>query len=496
MIWTQILPLLFVDFIRNFEYNCGECKEVTIMSVSTQAKPQATLTEGRLLPKIILFVLPLMITNLLQVLYSAADMIVVGMSNVEGAIGAIGTTTAMINLIINIFMGFSVGTNVVVARSIGSRDRDAAEKAIHTSLLLSLILGGVCAGIGLFISRPILALLGDEGHVLDLASLYTQIYFAGVPFIAATNYLIAIFRAKGDTRTPLIVLTASGLCNVGLNLFFVLVCKMSVDGVSLATVIANAVSAVVLTCVLMRDPGYCHFSFRKLGIDRLALRDIIRIGLPAGIQGALFSLSNMLIQSSIIKINNTVCPGGSDIIDGNAAGNSLENFVYTSTNSVYQASVTFTSQHYGAGKIKRIGKVMLDCYLVTTVIALIGMTVLIGWRVPLAKLYVDAPLAIETACTRILWIITSYFLLAWMETGSGVLRGLGKSTTSTIVSLLGSCVLRVIWIATAFHFFPRLEIVYISYPISWAITAAAHFCCSMIVRSRYMKKYPEAEETA
>lgn len=451
------------------------------------------LTTGNLMQKIILFVIPLMITNLLQVFYSAADMIVVGMSDVEGAIGSIGTTSAMINLILNIFMGFSVGTNVVVARSIGSHDRERTQNAVHTSLLLAVIFGLVGSAVGLLFSRPILALMGDEGHILDLATLYTRIYFAGVPFIALTNYLIAIFRAKGDTKTPLIVLTASGLINVLLNLFFVLVCNMSVDGVSLATVLSNVVSAIILITVLSKDEGFCRFSFRSLHIDRRAFRDIIRNGVPAGIQGAVFSLSNMLIQSSVTSINNTVCPGGSDVIDGNAAGNSLENFVYTATNSVYQASVTFTSQHYGAGKIKRIGKVMRDCYIVTTGIALIGMAILLGFRIPLIHLYVDRELAVETAVTRMGWMVSSYFLLAWMETGSGILRGLGKSTTSTVVSLLGSCVLRVVWIATVFRFYPTLGSIYISYPISWLVTAIAHFCCSVIVRKQYMKRYPEPE---
>ena len=252
--------------------------------------------EGPLLGKVIGFILPLIATNMLQVLYNAADMVIAGMSGVPGAIGSIGTTAAMINLILNIFMGFSVGTNVVVARSIGRGDRDATSAAVHSSLIVGLITGFICSIICFFVSRPVLSLLGDRGHVLELASLYTKIYSLGIPFMALSNFLIAIFRAKGDTRTPLYVLSASGLLNVVLNCFFVLVCGMSVDGVAYATVISNAVSMALLAIVLSRDTGWCRLEMKKLRLHRSAVKEIIRDGLPAGIQGALFSLSNMLIQ--------------------------------------------------------------------------------------------------------------------------------------------------------------------------------------------------------
>lgn len=447
--------------------------------------------EGPLLGKVFLFSLPLMATNLLQVFYNAADMVVAGMSGVDGAIGSIGTTGAFINLLLNIFMGFSVGTNVVVARCIGKGDREQVQKAVHTSLVMAAIFGIVCTGIGLVISRPILILLGDEGHILELATLYTNIYFAGAPFIAVSNYEIAILRAKGDTRTPLFVLTATGLFNVLMNLFFVLVCKMSVDGVALATVLSNVASVILLGIVLMRDEGPCRLELKKLSVDRRAFREIVRDGLPAGLQGALFSLSNMLIQSAIISINNTTCPGGSDIIDGNAAGGSLESFAYTATNSVYQAAVTFTSQHYGAGKFKRIGSVMRNCYLVTTIIALCVSAILLCFRVSLIEMYVSAPLAVEAASTRIYVMVIPYFLLAWMEVGSGILRGLGRSFTSTIISLVGTCAFRLIWIWTVVPLFPTLVTVYLSYPISWALTGLLHLTFSLTVRKKLIRTYGE-----
>lgn len=449
------------------------------------------LTQGPLLKKLLVFVLPLILTNFLQFCYSAADMIVVGFSDVEGAIGAIGTTNAMINLVLNTFIGLSVGANVIVSRNIGKGDREAVSRAVHTSLLVSLFCGVICVFIGLAINRPILTLMGDQGHVLDLAVTYSSLYFAGAPFLAATNFLSAIFRAKGDTKTPLAVLTMAGLVNVILNFFFVLGFGMSVDGVAIATAISNLISAVVLTVLLSRDKGMCRFSFKKLRVTKQELVDIIYIGLPAGLQGAVFDLSNMLLQSSIIGINNVVCPGGSAIIDGNAAASSLEGFAYTATNSVYQGAVTFVSQHYGAKKYRRIWKVQRCCYLTSAVIALICMGIIFGFRPLLVGLYVDNDLAMQAAFTRINIVIGSYVLLSAMETGSGVLRGLGRSLTSTIVSLLGSCALRVVWVFTVFRAFPTLEVVYLCYPISWLVTSLTHLICSVIVRRRLIRRSEE-----
>lgn len=451
--------------------------------------------EGPLFGKVFAFVLPLMITNLLQVCYSAADMIVVGLSGVDGAIGAIGTTTALINLVLNIFTGFGVGTGVVVARNIGRGDREATERSVHTSLLVGVCAGLLCMVIGLAVSRPVLHAMGDQGHILDLATLYTQIYFLGVPFMAAANFMIAILRAKGDTRTPLYILTFTGLLNVGLNLLFVLAFDMSVDGVAAATSISNAASAVLLAIRLTNEQSWCRLSFKRLRFHREELRDILRDGLPAAVQGALFSLSNMLIQSSIIGLNNATCPGGSDIIDGNAAGSSIENFIYTATNAVCQAAVTFTSQHYGARKFRRIGLVMRTCYLVTGIISVVGAALIIALRYPLIGLYVSSDMAVEAALARTYTLIGPYFTLAFMEVGSGVLRGLARSMLSTTVTLVGCCLLRVVWVWTVFRIWPSLEIIYLSYPISWTVTAVAHFLCSMHVRRKCILRQ-EAEDAA
>lgn len=462
--------------------------------------------EGPLLGKVLLFSLPLMLTNLLQTFYNAADMMVVSLSHEANAVGAIGTTGAMINLVLNIFMGLAVGANVVVARRLGSGSWENVSRAVHTSLIISIALGTLGMGVGLLISRPILSVMGAQESLLDLAVLYTKIYFFGLPFIAVSNFLISIFRAKGDTRTPLFILTLTGLLNVGLNLFFVLVVRLSVEGVAIATAISNVASALLLLWRLSLDKGPCRFSLRLLRFDRFALRDMILIGVPASIQGALFSLSNMIIQSSILSVNNASVPAGETfqpVVNGNAAAANLEGFVYTATNSIYQAAITFTSQNVGAGKYHRVWRVMGTCYFVTTLVALIFGGLTLALHTPLLALYGVhhgpdelTEMAYHTAYLRLIYMMTTYFLLAEMEVGSGILRGLGKSTTSTLVSLAGVCLLRIAWIATVFRALGSLESVYISYPISWLITALAHFTCAVIVLKAMIRKQAAGQSPA
>ena len=448
-------------------------------------KADADLLHGPLFIKMVKFAVPLMLTNLLQTLYNAADMAVVGYSHVDGAIGAIGVTGAMLTLLVNVFIGFSIGANVVVARSIGSGDAEKTGDAVHTAMIAGGIFGLVALVIGELGCVPLLRLMGNEGRILELASLYSRIYIAGAPAMCVTNYAAAVFRAKGDTGTPLMVLSVTGLTNVALNLFFVLVADMSVDGVALATVLSNVISAVWLSVLLNKDKGMCHFSLRHKRFSRKALGEILYVGLPAGVQSSLFSISNMLIQSSLVTLNNLYYPGGSTILDGNAAADSVENFVYTATTSVYHTSTTFASQHFGAGKHKRFGRVILDSYILTCIIAtsLSWLTLLL--RKPLIALFITEPEAVNVAYTRMFYLLTIYAPLGFMEVGSGVLRGLGRSLTSTIVSLLGSCVFRVLWILFVFPHFLSIECIFLSYPISWSLTALIHFICGQVVRRKY-----------
>ena len=463
---------------------------------------EINMTEGPLFGKILRFVLPLMLTNILQVLYNAADMIVVSLSSEPDAVGAIGTSAPMINLFVNIFIGFSVGANVVAARNIGAQNPDGVSRAVHTAILVRGVFGAAGGAVGVACERAILTAMGNSGILLELSVKYVTIYFMGTPFLSLTNYIVAILRAEGNTRTPLFVMSGTGLVNVALNLFFVLVAGMSVEGVAIATTVSNAASAIILLIYLSHDSGPCRFYFKKLKFDKTALKNIIYIGLPAGIQGALFSLSNMIIQSSIIKVNNMTAPAGigyQPVVKGNAAVANIEGFAYTATNSVHQASVTFTGQNVGAEKYKRVGAVMRDCYIITFCIAEIAAGLILLFRKPLLSLYGVVPgaaetaeaIAFNTAMTRMLYMYPMYFLLAFMEVGSGVLRGLGKSLTSTAVSLLGSCFLRIVWVYTVFAAHPTLGVIYISYPISWGLTALIHFICSMAVKRKLQKKQTE-----
>ena len=455
--------------------------------------------EGPLLGKILVFALPLMVTNLLQTFYNAADMMVAGLSAEANAVGAIGTTGALIALVLNLVFGFSVGTNVVVARRLGSGEWESVSHSVHSALIVSVAFGFGGMATGLLVSRPILVLMGAQDNLLDLATLYTRIYFLGLPFIALTNCTISIFRAKGDTRTPLVILSLSGLLNVGLNLFFVLVAGLSVEGVAIATAAANAVSAVLLLWRLSKDNGPCRFSFRLLRYDRRAVREMLYIGIPASIQGALFSISNIIIQSSVLTVNNRMAPAGETfqpIVKGNAATANLEGFSYTATHAIYEASITFTSQNVGAGKYPRVWRVMGGCCLVTAIVAILFGGGMLLFREPLLALYGVTPgevgslteMAYRTACVRMYYMISVYFLLAWMEVGSGILRGLGKSLTSTVISLVGSCLLRIVWIETVFRAVGTLESIYISYPLSWGLTAAISFFFAVVVLKRRIKK--------
>ncbi|MBR2646050.1 MAG: MATE family efflux transporter [Clostridia bacterium] len=473
-----------------------------------KVKAKIDFTEGKIFFKLLRFILPIVATNLLQMFYNAADMMVVSLSSEANAVGAIGTTGSFIHLILNIFIGFSVGANIVVAREIGSKNKEKTQKAVHTSLFMAGLFGLLGMTIGLCVSRPVLHAMGGEGKLLTLAVKYTDIYFLGVPFLALTNFLIAIFRAKGDAKTPLVVLTSTGVLNVGLNLFFVLVMDMSVEGVALATSIANAASFVVLLLKLRKDQDYTTFSFRRLKMDKAAFFDIFSNGAPAGIQGALFSLSNVLIQSSIVTVNNNVCPPTqydvAPIVNGSAAAANIEGFVYTAMNAVYQGAITATSQNMGAKKISRIKKIMYCCFVLVTAIGVLTSGVALLFRKPLLGLYgvkdggagSIAAIAMQAATLRLEYICIPYFLCGIMDICTGVLRGMGKSVTSMLISLIGACLLRIIWLWTVFPSSQTLQTIFISYSVTWIITALTAFIMIQVLLKRALSREKEEMQTA
>lgn len=451
------------------------------------------LTEGRPFGKIFRFAFPLILTNLLQVCYNAADMIVVGrFSDVEGAVGAIGSTSALINLLINLLFGFSIGANVVVANAIGARDEERTRRAVHSSLFVGGICGLLSLTVGLLFSRPLLMWMDADPALLDMSVKYTRIYFLGVPFSAVLNYAISILRAKGDTKTPLYIMSASGVLNVLLNIFFVAACHMDVEGVALATAISNALSCIVLLLVMTGSRDWCQLQWRRLlHPDRGQLRRVFLIGLPAGIQGSLFSLSNVFIQRAVNRF-------GPAVITGTSIASNIEGIAYTTTNSIYQASLTFTGQNMGAGRYDRLRMVFRDCYLATFLVGAVVSSLLFVCREPLIYLYmnadaVDGAAIFAAAELRFRIVMVTYVLLAFMEVGSGLTRGMGKSFASMMISLLGSCVFRIVWIYTVFAIIPQVWMLYLVMPVSWLLTSTAQFIFAHTVRRRLLRSLPPQE---
>ena len=444
-------------------------------------KYEMDMTEGALLPKVLLFSLPLIASGILQLLFNAADMVVVGRFAGKEYLAAVGSTGSLINLMVNVFIGLSVGGSVAVAKSFGAGDPAAVHKAVHTAMSLAVIAGVVVGLIGFLFCRPLLKLM--DNPVLDLATTYMKIYFLGMPFNMIYNFGASILRAVGDTRRPLTYLTIAGVVNVVLNLITVVLLHMNVAGVAIATVASQAVSAVLVVACLMRSHGVVHLDVKELRIHKRQLIDIARVGLPAGLQGSLFSISNVLIQSSINSF-------GEVVVAANSAGSNLEGFVYTAMNAIHQAALTIASQNLGAGKIRRVRRSMWVCIATVTVIGLVMGNLLYMCGEPLLSLYLDDPTAIdpltgitvlEYGMKRLFYLVPLYCLCGLMDVMVGTLRGIGYSVMPMIVSLTGACLFRVVWIMTIFAANPTLDILYVSYPISWALTFGAHMLCYLFI---------------
>ena len=443
---------------------------------------QIDMIHGPLAGKLLVFAIPLMLSSILQLLFNAADVIVVGRWSGKEALAAVGSNTSLINLMVNLFVGFSVGTNVVVARDLGAGREEDVRDSVHTSIALSLVSGVVLMGLGLLLSRQMLELMGSPEDVIGLAAVYLRIYFCGMPGNMLYNFGAAILRAQGDTKRPLYFLTAAGIINVILNLVFVIVFHMDVAGVALATIISQYVSAILVLLTLMRDKGPLRVDLRALRLDMKVVRRILQVGLPAGFQGMVFSISNVVIQSSITSF-------GSTVVAGSAASSNIEGFVYAGMNAFYQTALTFTSQNYGACECKRVDRIMGLCLLYSGLIGLVlgNLAYLFGY--PLGSIYAPGQEeVIAQAVDRLSICCTTYFLCGLMDTQVGVLRGIGYSVVPMIVSLVGSCALRLLWVATIFQLNRTPEMLYLSYPVSWAITAATHFVFFLFIRKRAYAK--------
>ncbi len=448
-----------------------------------KGKPELNMVQGPIVTKIILFSLPLMLTGILQLLYNAADIIVVGQYSGKEALAAVGSTGALINLIVNMFLGLSVGTSVAVARQYGAGDRAAVRDTVHTSMALAL-LGGLATGLfGLLAARTLLIWMGSPEDVLDAASLYMRIYFAGMPANMVYTFGSAILRAVGDTKRPLYFLTISGLLNVLLNLLFVIRFRMGVAGVALATVLSQVLSAVLVVRYLMQYDSAIRYIPRLTRLHRASLTPIFRIGLPAGLQGSLFSISNVIIQSSINSF-------GSVIMAGNAASANLEGFIYMAMNSIYQACLTFTSQNVGAKQHKRVRRILWICLGAVGVIG-VSLDGLFSLLAPqLISIYNTDPAVIEMGVIRLRIICTSYFFCGMMEVAAGQLRGLGYSILPMITTLAVVCGLRIVWVYTVFAHSHTLQTLVWSYPLSWALAMAIH----LISYGFIQRKFPRDNE--
>ena len=436
---------------------------------------------GPLFGKVLIFSLPLILSGILQLLYNAADVAVVGRFAGSQSLAAVGSTGPLINLMTNLFIGLSVGASVVVARSIGANNTHKSHDAVHTAIAISLVAGAITLIIGVTLSKRFLILMDTPDDVLNLATIYMRIFFAGMPGMMVYNFGAAILRAMGDTMRPLYFLTISGIINVLLNMMFVCLFHMDVAGVALATIISQYISAALVVICLLKLDNSCRLNIKEIAFRKKEVAEILKVGLPAGVQSSLFSISNVLIQSSINSF-------GSTVMAGNAAAGNIEGFTYISMNSVYQAAITFTSQNVGAKKPERISKVAAVSLMIVTAIGLImgGLSFLGGET--LLRIYSSDEAILPYGMTRLQYICIPYFLCGVMEVFVGLLRGMNCSTIPMFVSIFGSCVFRIIWIYTAFSAYPTQITLYIAYPISWALCSAVHFICYLIIKKRLARK--------
>lgn len=442
------------------------------------------LCEGSILKKLLLFALPLMLSSMLQLLFNAADVIVVGRYAGDNSLAAVGSNGSIINLLTNIFMGLSIGANVLVARYFAAKQDGELRKTVHTAITVSVISGVILAVVGAVAAKQVLTWMQCPAEVIDLSTLYLRIYFLGMPAMMVYNFGAAILRGVGDTKRPLYFLTFAGVINVVLNLVFVIICKMDVAGVALATIISQFISAFLVIRCLMKEDGAIRLQREYLGVDKQIFLRILRIGLPAGLQGSLFSISNVVIQSSI----NTF---GATIVAGNSAASNIEGFVYMAMNAFSQAIVAFTSQNVGAGKYKRINKILLITQLCVLVVGGVMGNAVYLFGEPLLGLYTDSPVVVAAGMKRLSVICTTYALCGMMDVMVGSLRGLGYSVMPMIVSLLGACVFRMAWISVLFmsEQFHTIETVYYAYPVSWTVTLATHIICFTTVRRKLKKQW-------
>lgn len=439
-----------------------------------------SMLEGPLFSGILLYTIPIILTGVLQLLFNAADLVVVGQYRGSASLAAVGATGAVTNLIVNLFIGLSVGAGVSVAHGLGSKNDEQVHRTVHTALPAAVVSGLVLTVVGVSMSETFLIWMGTPEDILPLSTFYMQIYFGGMTFNMVYNFCASILRAAGDTKNPLIFLSIAGVANVGLNLLFVAGFGMNVEGVALATTISQGISAVSMVIVLMHRKDACRLELRKLRFYKAQLLKMVRIGLPAGVQGSLFSISNVLIQSSINSF-------GSVVMSGNAASGNIEGFVYVTQNAFHQTAVNYVGQNMGARQYNRVKKILWTCLACVSVAGLSLGLVVRAFGEPLLSIYIsDSAEAIEYGLLRMTCICIPYFLCGLMDVSTGALRGMGASVVPMIISVLGVCGIRILWIYTIFQIpqYHTPQCLYISYTVSWVATFVCQLIAFLIVFRR------------
>ena len=460
------------------------------MSNAAVDQKKMDMTQGPMFGKIIRFVLPLMATGFLQLFFNAADLMVLGWfagDEADTALAAVGCCSSLINLIVNLFIGLSVGVGVVASQYIGAKRYDEVQRTADTAMSVSVIAGVVVGVFGFLMAEPLLSLMGTPQSVLNEAVPYMRAYFVGVPASMVYQYAAAVIRADGDTRHPLIFLSISGVANVLLNVVMVVVFHMGAIGVGIATAASQFLSMIQILIYMRRMKGYCRLS--RFRIDAKKLKKIVAIGVPAGLQSMLFSLSNVLIQSTV----NTY---GETVIAGNTAGNSLDGFAYIAMNAVYHAALTFVGQNVGAGRFDRVKKAAMQCLLLVVAVGVVLSGVLFFFGRELLAIYAPGkPDVVEAGMDRVRIAGGTFFLCGLMEVACGILRGMGKAILPMMVSLAGSCLLRIVWVYTVCPLFPGvIEALYVSYPVSWGLTALVHILCSVYYYRKLSRARPVVQE--
>ena len=435
--------------------------------INAAKKDYSNMVSGPTFLKMILFSVPVVLSGILQLLFNACDIIVVGNFAGDASLAAVGSTSSLINLFTNLFIGLSVGSNVLIAHFVGSNDKSKVSLTVHTSIVLAIICGVFLSVAGFIFANPILKLMGSPDDVIMLATLYLKIYFLGMPALLIYNFGAAILRAVGNTKHPLYFLTISGVLNILLNLLLVICFSMGVAGVAIATVVSEYLSAALIIWYLSEKSEELKLTRSDLKIDPYILKRVIAIGIPAGLQGTIFSLSNVVIQSAINSF-------GSDVVAGNSATMNIEGFVYMAMNAIYQTAITFVGQNYGAGKKKRVLRCTLQAEAIVVIVGLLfGVSAYI-FSTELLHIYSRSPAVVAAGKVRCAYILPIYFLCGSMDVMVGALRGIGQSVVPMVTSLIGACALRLVWISTVFKMHRTTGMLYISYPISWIITLIAH----------------------